>query len=140
MDDSRLEWVTHMASALASDAATGAATDTATDAATGAATNTATDAADDAADDVADDAAPDESAAAVVAGTLCLMSCFSQHPLPLYAQRVAGNLHRLATNPAMTPELRSVCRRLSCQWDGIADDARRSADLGIPPADLRPLH
>jgi hypothetical protein len=81
-----------------------------------------------------------EGAAAVVAGTLCLMSCFSQHPLPLYAQRVAGNLHRLATNPAMTPELRSVCRRLSCQWDGIADDARRSTDLGAPPTDLRPLH
>jgi hypothetical protein len=81
-----------------------------------------------------------EGAAAVVAGTLCLMSCFSQHPLPLYAQRVAGNLHRLAADPAMTPELRSVCRRLSCQWDGIADDARRSADLGALPADLRPLH
>jgi hypothetical protein len=90
--------------------------------------------------DTAGDVANPEGAAAVVAGTLCLMSCFSQHPLPLYAQRVAGNLHRLAANPAMTPELRSVCRRLSSQWDGIADDARHSAELGAPPADLRPLH
>jgi hypothetical protein len=82
----------------------------------------------------------DASAAAVVAGTLCLMSCFAQHPLALYAQRVAGNLGRLASDPAITPELRSVCRRLAEQWDGIADDARSSADAGLAPGDTRPLH
>jgi hypothetical protein len=120
MNDGSLEWVASMASDVTGDAASDRTCGVAKHPATAAAT--------------------DEGAAAVVAGTLCLMSCFSQHPLPLYAQRVAGNLHRLAANPAMTPELRSVCRRLSCQWDGIADDARRSVDQGMLPADSRPLH
>jgi hypothetical protein len=82
----------------------------------------------------------DAGAAAVVAGTLCLMSCFAQHPLALYAQRVAGNLQRLAADAAMTPELRSVCRRLADQWDGLADDATRTARSGRTPDDRRPLH
>ncbi len=78
--------------------------------------------------------------AAVVAGTLCLMSCFTQHPLALYAQRVACNLNQLATDASITPELRLVCRRLAGQWDGIADEARAAAGAGGPPGDTRPLH
>ncbi len=78
--------------------------------------------------------------AAIIAGTLCLMSCYAQHPLALYARRVTDNLARLADGAAMTPELRAVCRRLSAQWEGIADEAARDAAAGIAREDLRALH
>ena len=45
----------------------------------------------------ADESAPD----AIIAGTLCLMSCYAQHPAPAYAGRVADNLLRLAAAPAL---------------------------------------
>ena len=81
-----------------------------------------------------------DPSAALVAGTLCLMSCFAQHPLAIYAERVAANLARLAAEPLLTPELRTVCRRLGERWDTIGQDARVQATQGRLPDDPRPLH
>ena len=81
-----------------------------------------------------------DPSAALVAGTLCLMSCYAQHPLPLYAERVALNLARLAADPLLTPELRTVCRRLGERWEAIGEEARVQAVAGQAPEDRRPLH
>jgi hypothetical protein len=84
--------------------------------------------------------ARDDDAPAIVAGTLCLMSCFAQHPLALYARRINDNLERLGRDAELSPELRSVCRRLAEQWEGIAAHAdERATSEGVPP-DRRPLH
>lgn len=89
-----------------------------------------------------DPAAPDAAthADAVVAGTLCLMSCFAQFPRAAYAERVAANLAQLAGDPLLTPELRTVCGRLAERWDAIGGDARTQAAAGDADCDLRPLH
>jgi hypothetical protein len=87
-------------------------------------------------------AAPDAvtRADAVVAGTLCLMSCFAQFPLAAYAERVAANLAQLAGDAHLTPELRTVCGRLAERWDAIVGDARTQAAAGDAGRDTRPLH
>ena len=48
---------------------------------------------------------PEQRPEAVIAGTLSLMSCYVQHPVALYAERVTANL-----------DLRRACRlcRRSC--------------------------
>ena len=77
---------------------------------------------------------------AVIAGTLCLMSCYVQHPVPLYAGRVAANLVRLAGLATLSPELRTICRRLAERWENIQNDARSRADHGETPIDGRSVH
>lgn len=77
---------------------------------------------------------------AVVAGTLCLMSCFAQFPLVAYAARVAANLAQLAGDPHLTPELRTVCGRLAERWEVIVGDARSHAAAGDAGSDTRPWH
>lgn len=77
---------------------------------------------------------------AVVAGTLCLMSCFAQFPLAAYAERVAANLARLADDAELTPELRTVCTRLAERWKVIVDETRTQAAAGNTTPDTRPLH
>jgi hypothetical protein len=72
-----------------------------------------------------------ERAEAIVAGTLCLMSCFARAPGRYHADRIAQNLALLAEDAGVTPELRTVCRRLGDRWEAIAyelsvDDAGRS--------------
>ena len=79
--------------------------------------------------DVRDDSHPD----AVIAGTLCLMSCYAQHPLPAFAARVADNLHRLAGAATLTAEFRAVCRRMAHRWSSIEDEARDRAKAGASP-------
>ena len=59
---------------------------------------------------------------AVVAGTLCLMSCFAQARSPRHAQRIATNLDLLARDAGVTAEMRTLCRRLAQRWDAIALD------------------
>jgi hypothetical protein len=54
---------------------------------------------------------------ALVAGTLCLMSCPDSAAAPLFVRRIVANLERLATHPRVTPEMRTVCRRLAAQWE-----------------------
>ena len=83
-----------------------------------------------------DDARPD----AVIAGTLCLMSCYVQHPVALYADRIAANLNRMAQLPVLSPELRTICRRLAERWDGIRSGAHARARAGERASDDRALH
>jgi hypothetical protein len=84
----------------------------------------------------ATDAPPAER---VIAGTLCLMSCFTQHRLPVYAARIAGNLRILAADAHLTPEMRALCHRLSSRWQRIHDHSSQAAGRGRPP-DGRRLH
>lgn len=77
---------------------------------------------------------------AVIAGTLCLMSCYVQHPVPLYADRVAANLALMAKAAALSPELRTICRRLAERWDAICADARQRVAAGEPSVDQRAFH
>lgn len=81
-----------------------------------------------------------EGAAAIVAGTLCLMSCYVQHPAACYADRIVGNLHRIARHGELSPELRTICRRLADRWDVIRRNACMRAAAGGRPVDERQLH
>jgi len=81
-----------------------------------------------------DDARPE----ALIAGTLCLMSCYAQHASPAYAARVADNLARLSGADALTPEFRTVCQRMAARWRTLEEDARRAAAIA-PVADARTL-
>jgi hypothetical protein len=85
-------------------------------------------------------AADDAHADAVIAGTLCLMSCYVQHPVPLYAERVTNNLNRMAKSSALTPELRTICRRLAERWDVIQQSARQRIEGGEPAPEQRAFH
>ena len=92
----------------------------------------------------ADESAPD----AIIAGTLCLMSCYAQHPAPAYAGRVADNLLRLAAAPALSGEFRAVCRRMAERWTVLPllheklvlqREAQALCDRGVAIADTRVL-
>jgi hypothetical protein len=61
---------------------------------------------------------------AIVAGTLCLMSVFANAPSRSQAERIADNLDNLAAERGITPELRTLCRRLAQRWDAIASGLR----------------
>lgn len=61
-----------------------------------------------------------ERAEAIVAGTLCLMSCFARAPGRHHADRIAQNLALLAEGAGVTPELRTLCHRLGDRWEAIA--------------------
>lgn len=54
---------------------------------------------------------------ALLAGTLCLMSCPRADEAPLYLRRIVHNLEWLSDHPGVTAELRTVCRRLAGQWE-----------------------
>ena len=77
---------------------------------------------------------------AVIAGTLCLMSCYTQHPTAVYADKVAANLVLMAALDALSPELRTICARLARQWDSIRAQAHARASLGEAAPDGRALH
>jgi hypothetical protein len=68
------------------------------------------------------------------------MSCYVQHPVPLYAERVAANLALMAEAGALSPDLRTICRRLAERWDSIQLDARQPAEAGDLTADPRAVH
>ena len=65
---------------------------------------------------------PTQRVEALVAGTLCLMSCFAQSPQRQHADRIAENLDTISREACVTPELRSLCRRLGDRWEAIADN------------------
>jgi len=54
---------------------------------------------------------------AILAGTLCLMSCPQADVAPLFLRRIVTNLEWLSAHPGVTRELRTVCRRLASQWE-----------------------
>jgi hypothetical protein len=72
-----------------------------------------------------------ERAEAIVAGTLCLMSCFAAMPGRYHADRIAHNLGLLARDAGVTPEMRTLCRRLGERWEAIAHQLAL-ADAGGP--------
>ena len=78
-------------------------------------------------------------AGAVLAGTLCLMSCYTQNPVAVYAERIAANLAGLADDGRLTAEFRAICARLSVRWLQIGHEARQHAD-GHEVADRRSVH
>ncbi len=83
-----------------------------------------------------DDPRPD----AVIAGTLSLMSCYVQHPVALYAERVADNLRYMAHLAALSAEMRTICERLARRWEAIRCEAHARAINGEATADERSLH
>ena len=84
--------------------------------------------------------APDEPLPdAIIAGTLCLMSCYAQHPAPAHAARVADNLMRLAGSPTLSAEFRAVCRRMAERWTVLQREAQTLCDRGVAIADTRVL-
>ena len=76
---------------------------------------------------------------AMIAGTLCLMSCYAQHASPAYAARIAENLRRLAVVATLTAEFRAVCRRMADRWSVLEEEARSRAVAGVPASDGRTL-
>ncbi len=56
----------------------------------------------------------------VVAGTLCLMSCYANDPRRCHAERIASNLALLAEDAAVSAPMRTLCRRMSERWDALA--------------------
>lgn len=82
-----------------------------------------------------DETCPD----AIIAGTLCLMSCYAQHQAPSFAGRIADNLLRLASMPTLTAEFRAVCRRMAARWIALRAEAMRLSERGIAPPDSRLL-
>jgi len=63
---------------------------------------------------------------ALLAGTLCLMSCPRSSEAPVFVRRIVSSLEKLSRHPALSAEMRAVCRRLAAQWDerlqrGMAD-------------------
>lgn len=81
----------------------------------------------------------DERPDAMIAGTLCLMSCYAQHPVPVYAARIADNLAALAASATLTAEFRAVCRRMAERWSTLEADARDQCACGAPVRDERKL-
>jgi hypothetical protein len=77
---------------------------------------------------------------AMIAGTLCLMSCYTQHPVAAYADRVAANLAAMSEFAALSPELRTICARLARRWDAIRAEAHARASIGEAAVDERALH
>lgn len=70
---------------------------------------------------------------AILAGTLCLMSCPRSAEAPHFVRRIVANLERLAIHPGVGSEMRAVCRRLATQWE------ERLAGAGNPDGSP-PLH
>jgi hypothetical protein len=58
----------------------------------------------------------------------------------LYAERVADNLLRMATFAALTPELRTICRRLAERWDAIQLQAQQRIESGELAPEHRAFH
>ena len=77
---------------------------------------------------------------AVIAGTLCLMSCYTQHPVAAYAEKVAANLTLMAAFAELSPELRTICARLARRWDAIRAEAHLRAENGTSVGDERAMH
>jgi hypothetical protein len=86
--------------------------------------------------DAIDTAKTEACPEAVIAGTLCLMSCYVQQPVAIYAERVADNLTRMAGIAGLSPELRTICRRLAQRWE----DMLRSGRAETTAIDERSVH
>ncbi len=77
---------------------------------------------------------------AIIAGTLCLMSCYVQNPVAIYAERIGQNLQRMSALDNMSAEMRTICRRLAERWERILVDTRQRATSGASVVDRRAIH
>ena len=66
------------------------------------------------------DSADGQRGEALMAGTLCLMSCFADRPRPAFGRKVAENLRLLAQHGEYSAELRTILERLASRWDRLA--------------------
>ena len=78
---------------------------------------------------------------AVVAGTMCLMSCAMQTGSLMYVKKIVDNLELLSSSPNLSCEMRSVCRKLACHWQcaldaGGADGATAPCPAGSAASTL----
>jgi hypothetical protein len=55
----------------------------------------------------------------VIAGTLALMTRFSNHRCCGMAEKISGNLAQLAECEHLSPPFRHLCTNLSREWDGL---------------------
>lgn len=69
---------------------------------------------------------------ALLAGTLCLMSCPNSGEAPVFVRRIVANLEKLAGHPALSAKMRTVCRRLAMQWE----ERLAGAGGGLGPASV----
>jgi hypothetical protein len=67
---------------------------------------------------------------ALIAGMLCLMSCYVAHPVLLYAERVKENLGKLSDLTELFPSSGSSAAGCRSRWDAIVDDAQRRGEHG----------
>jgi hypothetical protein len=68
---------------------------------------------------------------AVLAATLCMMSCSMQSGCRIYLPRIAENLDWLSAAGAFDQNFRTLCRRLAAHWEAevSADEvAKRAAE------------
>ena len=72
--------------------------------------------------------AENTSIEAVVAGTICLMSCSMQSGSKAYVQKIVDNLDILAGCRELSSELRGVCRRLAGHWQYELDRLSTSCE------------
>lgn len=54
---------------------------------------------------------------AVIASTLCMMSCTMQSGCRIYLPRIVENLDWLAAVQSFDASFRTLCRRLAAHWD-----------------------
>ena len=70
---------------------------------------------------------------AILAGTMCLMSCAMQTGSMMYVKKIVDNLDLLSSSRNLSREMRSVCRKLACHWqcaldaEGTAESAAASS-------------
>lgn len=68
------------------------------------------------------------------------MSCYVQHRLPLFAERISDNLRVLALNSGLTREMRTLCHRLADRWDKIRAETEHQVAFHGTPRDARTVH
>lgn len=70
---------------------------------------------------------PELDAEAIMGGTLCLLCCAAKNSQPMYLAKAAANLALLANHPALSSQLRVVCRRL---WVSLESQVQSEAVPG----------
>lgn len=70
---------------------------------------------------------PELDAEAILGGTLCLLCCAAKNSQPMYLEKAAANLALLASHPALSSQLRVVCRRL---WASLESQVQPEAAPG----------
>jgi hypothetical protein len=73
---------------------------------------------------------------ALLAGTLCLMSCYARQPRAEFGWKIVENLESLSREPGFSAELRTVCSRLAGQWKHVVGAEHGSTTRSGQPASV----